>query len=82
VAETIWVLLSIFVIAPLGAVAIDRPLFGNWIWRIDPDKVEGPNYSRREVGQAAAGPPKRERPLARPKRRGTISTTYHHEPRT
>jgi hypothetical protein len=32
---TIWTLMSIFVIAPLGALAIDRPLFGNWIWRID-----------------------------------------------
>jgi hypothetical protein len=31
----IWTLLSIFVIAPLGALAFDRPLFGNWIWRID-----------------------------------------------
>jgi hypothetical protein len=31
---TIWTLLSIFVIAPLGALAIDRPLFGNWIWHI------------------------------------------------
>jgi hypothetical protein len=29
-----WTLLSIFVIAPLGALAIDRPLFGNWIWHI------------------------------------------------
>ena len=33
---TIWTFLSIFVIAPLGALAFDRPLFGNWIWRIDP----------------------------------------------
>jgi hypothetical protein len=41
-AETIWMLLSIFVIAPLGALALDRPLFGNWIWRIDPEnKGEG-----------------------------------------
>lgn len=32
---TAWTLLSIFLIAPLGAVAFDRPLFGNWIWRID-----------------------------------------------
>ena len=31
---TIWTLLSILVIAPLGALAIDRPLFGNWIWHI------------------------------------------------
>jgi hypothetical protein len=38
-AETIWTLLSIFVIAPLGAVAFDRPLFGNWIWHIDPETV-------------------------------------------
>ena len=33
-AVTIWTLLSIFVIAPLGALALDRPLFGNWIWHI------------------------------------------------
>ena len=35
----IWMLLSIFVIAPLGALAFDRPLHGNWIWRIDPEKA-------------------------------------------
>jgi hypothetical protein len=37
-AEMIWTLLFIFVIAPIGALAFDRPVFGNWIWRIDPDK--------------------------------------------
>jgi hypothetical protein len=36
---TIWTLLSIFVIAPLGALAFDRSLFGNWIWHIAPEKV-------------------------------------------
>jgi hypothetical protein len=36
---TMWTLLSIFVIAPLGALAIDRPLSGNWIWHIEPDKT-------------------------------------------
>jgi hypothetical protein len=36
-AATIWTLVSIFVIAPLGALAFDRPLFGNWIWHIDPE---------------------------------------------
>jgi hypothetical protein len=36
-ATTTWTLLSIFVIAPLGALAFDRPLFGNWIWHIDPE---------------------------------------------
>ena len=35
----IWTLLSIFVIAPLGASAFDRLLFGNWIWHIAPEKV-------------------------------------------
>jgi hypothetical protein len=35
--EAIWTLLSIFVIAPLGALAVDRPMHGNWIWRIDPE---------------------------------------------
>jgi hypothetical protein len=38
-AAMTWTLLSIFVIAPLGAFAVDRPLFGNWIWHIDPDKA-------------------------------------------
>ena len=33
-AATIWTLLSIFVIAPLGALAFDRPCFGNWIWHM------------------------------------------------
>jgi hypothetical protein len=27
-------LLSLFVIALVGALAVDRPLFGNWIWHI------------------------------------------------
>ena len=36
---TIWALLSIFVITPLGALALDRPLHGNWIWRIAPEKA-------------------------------------------
>ena len=34
---TIWTLFCILVIAPLGALAFDRPLFGNWIWHIDPE---------------------------------------------
>ena len=38
-AAMILTLLSIFVIAPLGALAFDRPLSGNWIWHIDPDKA-------------------------------------------
>ena len=38
-AEMIWTLLSIFVIAPLGALAFDKPLFGNWIWHIDLEKA-------------------------------------------
>jgi hypothetical protein len=38
-ATMIWTLLSIFVIAPLGALTFDRPLFGNWIWHIAPEKV-------------------------------------------
>jgi hypothetical protein len=33
-----WALISIFGIAPLGALAFDRPLSGNWIWHIDPDQ--------------------------------------------
>ena len=41
-ATTIWTLLSIFVIAPLGALAFDRPLFGNWIWHIDSEKAFDP----------------------------------------
>ena len=31
---------SHFVIAPLGALAFDRPLFGNWIWHIDLEKAK------------------------------------------
>jgi hypothetical protein len=38
-ATTMWTLLSVLVIAPLGAVALDRSFFGNWIWRIDLEKV-------------------------------------------
>jgi hypothetical protein len=38
-AATIWTLLSIFGIAPLGALAFDRPFFGNWIWHIDLETV-------------------------------------------
>ena len=37
-AITLSTLLRIFVIAPLGALAFDRPLFGNWIWHIDLDR--------------------------------------------
>jgi hypothetical protein len=36
---TIWTLLSILVIAPLGALAFDKARFGNWIWHIDPEKA-------------------------------------------
>lgn|GEM_PF-2864170 len=36
---TIWTLLIVFVIAPLGALACDRSLFRNWIWHIAPEKV-------------------------------------------
>jgi hypothetical protein len=39
VKNMIWTLLSMIVIAPLGALAFDRPLFGNWIWHIDPEKA-------------------------------------------
>jgi hypothetical protein len=34
-ATTVWTLLAILVIAPAGALALDRPLHGNWIWHID-----------------------------------------------
>ena len=40
-AATIWTLLGIFVIAPLGALAFDRPLHGNWIWHISPENARG-----------------------------------------
>ena len=36
---TIWTLLIVFVIAPLGALACDRSFFGNWVWHIAPEKV-------------------------------------------
>jgi hypothetical protein len=38
-ATTIWTLLCTLVIAPLGALAFDRPFFGNWIWHIDPENA-------------------------------------------
>ena len=38
-AMMIWTLLCILVIAPLGALAFDRPFFGNWIWHIAPEKL-------------------------------------------
>jgi alkanesulfonate monooxygenase SsuD/methylene tetrahydromethanopterin reductase-like flavin-dependent oxidoreductase (luciferase family) len=34
-AATTSTVLAIFVIAPLGALAVDRLLFDNWIWHID-----------------------------------------------
>jgi hypothetical protein len=40
-AAMIWTLLCIFVIAPLGALVFDRPLFGNWNWHIHPEKARG-----------------------------------------
>ena len=45
-ATTIWTLISIFVFAPVGALAFDRPLHGNWIWRISPETA-GDHQSRR-----------------------------------
>ena len=33
------VVVCTFVIAPLGALAFDRHLLGNWIWHIDLEKV-------------------------------------------
>jgi hypothetical protein len=44
-AAMIWTLLFIFVIifviAPLGALAFDRPFFGNWIWHIALENARG-----------------------------------------
>jgi hypothetical protein len=37
----IWTLLFIFVIAPLGALAFDRPFFGSWIWHIALENARG-----------------------------------------
>jgi hypothetical protein len=47
-ATTTWTLLSIFGIAPLGALAVDRPLFGNWIWHIDHERssVAGKTHTK------------------------------------
>jgi hypothetical protein len=47
-ATTTWTLLSIFVIGPLGALAFDRPLFGNWIWHIDHERsgVAGKTHTK------------------------------------
>ena len=38
-ATTTLTLLTICVIAPLGAFTFDRSLFGTWIWHIAPDKA-------------------------------------------
>jgi hypothetical protein len=38
-ATTMWTLVSIFFVAPLGALTFDRRLFGNWVWRIDREKA-------------------------------------------
>ena len=43
-AATIWTLLSIFVIAPLGALALDRPPFGDWIRRMQTPCAIAPFY--------------------------------------
>jgi hypothetical protein len=53
-AAMTWTLLSIFVIAPVGALAIDRPLFGNWIWQIDPKKVR--DYATHRQESSGDGP--------------------------
>lgn len=47
-ATTTWTLISIFGIAPLGALAVDRPLFGNWIWHIDRERsgVAGKTHTK------------------------------------
>lgn len=47
-ATTVWTLLSILVIAPLAALAVDRPLHGNWIWHIDAD-------TPRDYGESSGG---------------------------
>jgi hypothetical protein len=61
-----WTLLSIFVIAPLGALAFDRPLFGNWIWRIElessreyvpPHEYKSGYYAHLQASQPATPQP-------------------------
>ena len=52
-STTIWALLSIFVIAPVGALAVDRPLFGNWIWHIGREIEETSGATGRLVRQRA-----------------------------
>jgi hypothetical protein len=55
-ATMIWTLLSIFVITPLGALAFDRLLFGNWIWHIAPEKVRDyEEHSGITTGASAEG---------------------------
>ena len=57
---TIWTLLFIFVIAPLGALAFDWSLFGNWIWHIAPEKVgdyEPAGNSKKAIGGAGENNP-------------------------
>ncbi len=50
-ATTIWTLVSILVIAPVGALVFDRPLNGNWIWRIDAEKPR--DFSERSAHSAS-----------------------------
>lgn len=54
-ATTIWTLLSIIVIAPLGALAFDRPLFGNWIWQIDLENLKDRSGAAACDGPQASG---------------------------
>ena len=57
---TIWTLLFIFIIAPLGALAFDWSLFGNWIWHIAPEKVrdyEPAGTSKKGIGGAGENNP-------------------------
>jgi hypothetical protein len=51
-AAMILTLLSIFVIAPVGALAFDRPLYGNWIWHINPGKARDykSDHESRDLG--------------------------------
>src|ERR1700722_3681797 len=52
---TIWTLLFIFVIAPLGALAFDRSLFGNWIWHIAGPKLPARQRVSHDSTLGAAG---------------------------
>jgi hypothetical protein len=52
---TVWTLLSLLLIGPVGALALDRPLYGNWIWHIDAEKPRDYGEPSDATGKSHAG---------------------------